>query len=84
MDHWYTDHGPSCEPTAFSLEASPQASGEKRASVQHLGEQRRSRRDLETANVFLKQPHGTASLVSVFNQMAGACQLLPITSCTTE
>lgn len=40
------------------VSASSQAYGEKQASIQHLGEQRRSSCDPETTHVFLKQPQG--------------------------
>lgn len=63
--------GPSREPAALSLAASSRASGEKPASIRHLGEQRGSSCDPETTNVFLKQPQGTASLVSALTRWLG-------------
>lgn len=66
--------GPSNEPSVLS--ASSQAYGGKQASIQHVGKQRMSSCDPETTHVFLKQPQGTASLVSALTFSAASNQIL--------
>lgn len=63
--------GPSREPTALLQMPHSRPVGKKQASVQRLGEQRRCSGDPETTNVFVKQPQGTASLVSALTRWLG-------------
>lgn len=58
------------------LSASSQAYGGKEASIRHVGKQRMSSCNLETTHVFLKQPQGTASLVSALTFSAASNQIL--------